>query len=224
MFTYFPVAAVASSQTVQGKPGLMGPVSSEKPLFSGEADISTAFPGGSAGQDLVAKAGDAGGLGFIPESGRSPGGGNGNPLQCSCLENPVDRGAWRAIVHGVTNSWMTERLNTDDKTSAQKKEAVLPLAREGPAAPSCPTRPGGACTGCSRELRSRRRKDRLGSLVLVPALPLSEPPTGSTPDLCTSPCVHAPQGKKEPKAVLTCSYCTRAKRSGGSAPTLEAHF
>ena len=78
--------------------------------------------------------------------------------------------------------------------------------------------------GCSRELRGRGREDRLGSLVLVPALPLSEPPTGSTPDLCTSPCERAPQGKKEPKAVLTCSYCTRAKRSGGSAPTLEAHF
>ena len=191
VFTNFPIAVVASSQTVQGKPGLMGPVSSQKPLFSGEADISTAFPGGSAGQDLVAKAGDAGGLGFIPESGRSPGGGNGNPLQCSCLENPVDRGAWRAIVHRVTNSWTTERLNTDDKTSAQKKEAVLPLARVGTAAPSRPTCPGGVCTGCSRELCGRRRKDRLGSLVLVPALPLSEPPMGSTLDLHLPVCTCA---------------------------------
>ena len=40
----------------------------------------------------------------IPGSGRSPGGGHGNPLQYSCLENPTDRGAWRAIVHGVTKS------------------------------------------------------------------------------------------------------------------------
>ena len=41
-------------------------------------------------------------LGLIPGVGRSPGGGHGNPLQYSCLENPMDRGAWRAIVHGVT--------------------------------------------------------------------------------------------------------------------------
>ena len=42
-----------------------------------------------------------GDLGSIPGSGRSPGEGNGNPLQCSCLENPMDRGAWEAIVHGI---------------------------------------------------------------------------------------------------------------------------
>ena len=50
----------------------------------------------------AAKTGDAG---LIPESGRSPGEGNGNPLQYSCLGNPMDRGAWWAIVHGVTKSW-----------------------------------------------------------------------------------------------------------------------
>ena len=44
-------------------------------------------------------------LGSIPESGRSPGEGNGNPLQYSCLRNPMDRRAWRATVHGVTKSW-----------------------------------------------------------------------------------------------------------------------
>ena len=46
-------------------------------------------------------AGDAGDVGSIPESGRSPGGGNGNPLQCFCLGNPMDRGAWWATVHGI---------------------------------------------------------------------------------------------------------------------------
>ena len=46
--------------------------------------------------------------GLIPGSGRSSGGGNGNPLQCSCLENPTDRGAWRATVHGVTESETTQ--------------------------------------------------------------------------------------------------------------------
>ena len=46
----------------------------------------------------------AGNLGSTPGLGRSPGEGNGNPLQCSCLENPMDRGAWRATVHEVTKS------------------------------------------------------------------------------------------------------------------------
>ena len=52
-----------------------------------------------------ADAGDTGDLGLIPGSGRSPEGGHGNPFQYSCLENPMDRGAWQATVHRVTNSW-----------------------------------------------------------------------------------------------------------------------
>ena len=60
------------------------------------------FPGGSVVKNLPADAGDTG---LIPGSGRSPGGGNGSPLQSSCLENPLDRGAWWATVHGVTKSW-----------------------------------------------------------------------------------------------------------------------
>ena len=54
-------------------------------------------PGGSDGKESGRKVGD---LGSVPELGRSPGGGHGHPLQYSCLENPMDRGAWRAIVHG----------------------------------------------------------------------------------------------------------------------------
>ena len=57
------------------------------------------FPAGSVIKNLPANAGDTG---SIPGLGRSPGGGNGNPLQYSCLENPLDRGAWRAAVHGAT--------------------------------------------------------------------------------------------------------------------------
>ena len=54
------------------------------------------------GKDLPASAGDSGGAGSIPGSGRSLGGGNGNPLQYSSLENPVERGGWWATVHRVT--------------------------------------------------------------------------------------------------------------------------
>ena len=56
-------------------------------------------------KNVSANAGDAREIGLIPGSGRSPGGGHGNPLQYSCLENPMDRGAWRAAVHGVAKSW-----------------------------------------------------------------------------------------------------------------------
>ena len=51
-------------------------------------------------KNLPAKAGELRDAGSIPGSGRSPGGGNSNPLQYSCLENPMDRGAWWATVHG----------------------------------------------------------------------------------------------------------------------------
>ena len=63
-----------------------------------------ACPGGTVVKNLPANAGDAGGLRSIPGSGRSPGVGNGNPLQYSCLENPMDT-AWWATVHGITKSW-----------------------------------------------------------------------------------------------------------------------
>ena len=52
-------------------------------------------------KNLPANAGAAGDAGLIPESGRPPVGGNGNPLQFSCWDNPMDRGAWQATVHGV---------------------------------------------------------------------------------------------------------------------------
>ena len=60
------------------------------------------FPSGSDGKASACNVGD---LGSIPGSGRSPGEGNGNPLQYSCLENSMDGGAWWATVHGVAKSW-----------------------------------------------------------------------------------------------------------------------
>ena len=62
----------------------------------------TGFSGGSDAKGYACSAGD---LGLIPGLGRSPGEGNGNTLQHSCLENPKDRGAWRAEVRGVAKSW-----------------------------------------------------------------------------------------------------------------------
>ena len=59
------------------------------------------FPGGS---EVKTSASNVGDLGLIPGSGRSPGEGNGNPLQDSCLENPMDGGVWWATVHGVAKS------------------------------------------------------------------------------------------------------------------------
>ena len=66
------------------------------------------FPGGSGSKASARNAGD---LGLIPALGRSPGEGNGNPLQYSCLENSMDGGAWWATVHGVGESDMTDRLH-----------------------------------------------------------------------------------------------------------------
>ena len=66
--------------------------------------VTLGFPGDQVLRNLPANAGDPRDLGLIPGSGRSLGGGHGNPLQYSCLENPVDRGASWAIVHGVAKS------------------------------------------------------------------------------------------------------------------------
>ena len=71
--------------------------------------ITGDFPGGSDGKACVYNARD---LGSIPGLGRSPGEGNGNPLQDYSLENPMDRGAWQAIVHGVAKSQTRLRDST----------------------------------------------------------------------------------------------------------------
>ena len=68
--------------------------------------IYIGFPGGAGGKEPMCQynAGDIRDIGLIPGLGRSPGEGNGNPLQYSCLENPMDRGAWWATVHWVAKS------------------------------------------------------------------------------------------------------------------------
>ena len=63
------------------------------------------FLGGAVAKNPTANAGDTGDVSLIPGSGRSPGGGSGNPLQYSCTGYPMDRGAWWATAHGVSKSW-----------------------------------------------------------------------------------------------------------------------
>ena len=67
---------------------------------------SGGFPDGSVIKNQPASAEDTGDRGSIRGSGRSPGGGNGNPLQCSCLENPTDRGVWWATSLGSQKNWI----------------------------------------------------------------------------------------------------------------------
>ena len=68
------------------------------PIFKEKAEKQGSFPSGSVVKNLPTNAGD---VSSIPGLGRSPGEGNGNPLQYSCLENPVDRGACQATVYGI---------------------------------------------------------------------------------------------------------------------------
>ena len=77
---------------------------SENGLVSTELCITGLSPGFPGGSDSKVSACNEGDLGLIPGSERSPGKGNGNPLQYSCLGNPIDRGAWQATVHGVAKS------------------------------------------------------------------------------------------------------------------------
>ena len=82
--------------------------SSYRISFLSISESGIGFPGDSDGKESACKAGDAA---LIPRSGRSSGGGSGNPLQCSCLENPVDRGAKWATVHGckrVGHAWLSD--------------------------------------------------------------------------------------------------------------------
>ena len=67
--------------------------------------VYSIYPSGSVVKESASNARVAEDLGLIPGSGRSPRGGHGNPFQYSCLENPMDRGAWQATVHGVAGSW-----------------------------------------------------------------------------------------------------------------------
>ena len=72
----------------------------------------TGFPDGSVGKESACNAGDTGNMGSIPGSERSPGEENDKLLQCSCLENPKNKGAWQDIVHEVTKQSDTTEHST----------------------------------------------------------------------------------------------------------------
>ena len=91
---------IRSGQSEKEHPSQAGMLISEQIIFP---SLSSTLS--SCSSDSEESACNTGDLGFIPGSGRSPGEGHGNPLQRSCLENPMDRGAWRATVHGVAKSW-----------------------------------------------------------------------------------------------------------------------
>ena len=75
------------------------------PVICWSYSSTLAFPGGVVVKNPPASAGNSRDVASVPGLGRSPGGGNGNPLQYSCLGNPTDREVWRATVHGVAKSW-----------------------------------------------------------------------------------------------------------------------
>ena len=81
------------------------------------------FPSGASVKNPPANAGDVRDVGSIHGSKRSPGGGHGNPLQCSCLENPRDRGAWWAAVYGVAQS----RTQLKRRSSSSSRRLMLLL-------------------------------------------------------------------------------------------------
>ena len=99
LISYWSVIRSESSQQLSEIDVIIYYISNCKPKVS-----IFGFPGGSASCEESANTGDLTDVCSIPESGRSPGGGQGNPLQYSCLENFMDRGAWSATVHGATKS------------------------------------------------------------------------------------------------------------------------
>ena len=87
----------------------------------------TGLPWLLSGKESTCNAGD---LGSTPGSGRTPGEGNGYLLQYSCLDNSIDRGAWWATIHGVTKSWMTERLTLSLTRSTQWNQRHRPQEQQ----------------------------------------------------------------------------------------------
>ena len=116
---------------------------------------------------------NAGDLGSIPGSGRSPGEGNGNPFQYSCLENPMDGGVWWATVHGVAKSWIPLSMHTylagEWPGQAVSPDCSLP---EPTATEADSHQQGGAdAQGGPESLRRKAVGDRRTRLIPEPTMP-----------------------------------------------------
>ena len=133
------------------------------------------FPGGSVVKSPPANAGDTGDVGLIPGPGRCPGEGSGYPFQYSCLENPTDRGAWWASVHGVAKSqtWLSHWACMLSRVSQESKSTVWIMGQEirpYTAHSVCTGGQIGACRQVHSETVKRRpqRKMQRRSLCVAP--------------------------------------------------------
>ena len=175
----------------------------------------------------LANAGDVRDAGSIPGSGRSPGRGHGSPLQYTNLDNPTDRGAWRATVHGVTKSW-----TRPERPSAHRHDGSASLFRETSIVGSTMAAPGalsseGLPVGMSSANASANAPTLLSS-------PLTTPPAASSPAskhrptllslVCLPPPPAAPPGGLQ-GLVLTQADYVHAQYSGSpdAFPSTSLH-
>ena len=117
------------------EPGRLQSMGSHRVRHKGITDPLVVFPATSLVVQMVnASAYNSGDLGSIPGSERSPGEGNGNPLQYSCLENPIDRETWLATIHEVTKSWTRPSLvaQTVKRLPTTRETRVRSLGRKDP--------------------------------------------------------------------------------------------
>ena len=139
-------------------------------------------------KNLPANAGDARDVGYVPEVGRSPGVGNGNPLQYSCLEHATDSGAWQARVHGVTKSWT--QLSDGAHTAHMCEHTQLPYVA-GPQEPLYRKAKKGTHADCYHQWWRGLRWIFMFSLPFSIASPLplhpEPPPLTSPPPLLSPP-------------------------------------
>ena len=154
-------------------------------IHSSQGTLRFLFPGGVSGKESTSNAGNVRDMNSIPGLGRFPGEGHGNPLQYSCLENPLDRGAWWATVHRIAKSWtwpkwLSTHAQMDRFSSvAQSCVTLWPCGLQH-TRPPCPSPSPGACSN-SRPSRQWCHPAISSSVVPFSSCPQSLPASGSFP-------------------------------------------